>query len=87
LEGLAIAEANDRAIDVVVTDVVMPEMGGRQMVEHLRRLRPELRVLYISGYADDASARRELAAGEEALLEKPFTARRLREAVLSAANN
>jgi len=83
LDGLSVAKANDYAIDLVVTDVVMPEMGGRQMVEQLKRVRPDLRVLYISGYANDAEARRELGSGEATLLEKPFTARTLREAVES----
>ena len=87
LEGIAVARAHAYDIDLVVTDVVMPEMGGRQMVEQLRRKRPGLRVLYISGYANDAATRRELGAGEEALLEKPFTARTLRDAVTATANN
>jgi CheY-like chemotaxis protein len=87
LDGLSVAKANDYAIDLVVTDVVMPEMGGRQMVEQLRRVRPDLRVLYISGYANDAEARRELGSGEAMLLEKPFTARTLREAVESAGTD
>ncbi len=87
LEGIAVAKAHSYAIDLVVTDVIMPEMGGRQMVEQLRRARPALRVLFISGYADDAATRRELGTGEEALLEKPFTARTLRDAAVAAATN
>jgi two-component system cell cycle sensor histidine kinase/response regulator CckA len=67
VEGLSVAESRGNAIDLVVTDVVMPEMGGRQMVKQLRTIRPDLRVLYISGYADDAVARQELGAGQETL--------------------
>jgi two-component system, cell cycle sensor histidine kinase and response regulator CckA len=85
VDGLAVAQAQAYAFDLVVTDVVMPEMGGRQMVVKLRKIRPNLPVLYISGYADDAEARREVGAGEESLLEKPFTARTLRDAVMSVS--
>jgi two-component system cell cycle sensor histidine kinase/response regulator CckA len=86
VDGLGVAKAMSYAIDMVVTDVVMPRMGGRQMVEQLRAVLPDLPVLFISGYADDAQARRELGAGEIALLEKPFSARTLRDAVAGAAN-
>jgi CheY-like chemotaxis protein len=72
-----------------VTDVVMPGMGGLALAERLVGLQPGLRVLYISGYAEEAIRRQgELPAGG-VLLEKPFTAdelaRRVRE-VLSAGD-
>ncbi len=79
LEGIDVAKAHGYAIDLVVSDVVMPEMGGRQMVEQLRHARPHLPVLFISGYADDAVTRQGL--GGDTLLEKPFTAQTLRDAV------
>jgi CheY-like chemotaxis protein len=71
----------DLAIDVVVTDVVMPEMGGRELVEHLRRRRPTLPVLYITGYTDDSCMLGELYTTDSRLLEKPFTARALARVV------
>jgi two-component system, cell cycle sensor histidine kinase and response regulator CckA len=80
-DGLRVADAETHAFDVVVTDVVMPTLNGPQMVERLRETRPDLKVLYITGYADDAVAGSKLRAGYEALLEKPFTARALREAI------
>jgi two-component system cell cycle sensor histidine kinase/response regulator CckA len=79
--GLEVAERERHAFDLVVSDVVMPELSGPQMVERLREKNPTLRVLFITGYADDAVARENLRAGHESLLEKPFSARALREAI------
>ena len=88
-EALELTDQGQRRIDLLVTDVVMPGMGGPALAEQLVGLQPGLRVLYISGYAEEAIRRHgELPAGG-ALLEKPFTAdqlaRRVREA-LSAAD-
>jgi PAS domain S-box-containing protein len=73
--------AQDLTIDLVVTDVVMPEMGGRELAQHLRRRRPNLPVLYITGYTDDTRMVGELYATDARLLEKPFTASALEQAV------
>jgi PAS domain S-box-containing protein len=80
LDGLDVAGAGG-PIDLVVTDIVMPRMGGRAMVDILRRDRPDLRVLYMTGYTDDAQMIGELRATDARLLEKPFTARGLARAV------
>jgi CheY-like chemotaxis protein len=65
-------------IDMLITDLVMPGMGGRDLAERLVQLHPTLRVLYITGYTTDA-------VPQHALLQKPFTpdelARRVREAL------
>jgi two-component system cell cycle sensor histidine kinase/response regulator CckA len=79
-EGLAVARAEGYAFDLVISDVVMPGLSGPQMVERLRDARPDLPVLFITGYADDALARDELKACRTALLEKPFTVGTLLEA-------
>lgn len=60
------------SIDLVVTDVVMPEMDGRHLVERLRTERPDLAVMYMSGYTEDEVVRRGVAKGDP-FLGKPFT--------------
>jgi PAS domain S-box-containing protein len=80
-DALAQLGARELTIDVVVTDVVMPEMGGRELVAHLRRRQPDLPVLYMSGYTDDSRMLGELGATDARLLEKPFTAESLETAV------
>ena len=72
-EGLAIAKFNHRDIRLLVTDVVMPHMNGPQLAEKLLRISPEIRVLYISGYTDNAIV--HYGVLEEGLwfLPKPFT--------------
>jgi CheY-like chemotaxis protein len=69
------------AIQAIVTDVVMPEMGGPELVEQLRAQRPDLPVLYVTGYSDDVRVLDQLKAAGARLLAKPFTAAALLQAV------
>lgn len=66
------ATASDQRIDLVVTDVVMPDMGGRELVTQLRALHPGLPVVYMSSFLADAIAGLDLSGPAE-LLEKPFS--------------
>jgi CheY-like chemotaxis protein len=72
-EAMAIAERTEGPIDVLVTDVVMPGMSGRELAVELVRRRPGLRVLYMSGYTDDAIAEHGVLEPGISLVEKPFT--------------
>ena len=59
-------------IDLLLTDVVMPGMNGRELADALRELEPELRLMYMSGYTDDARVRHGVAADHAEFLQKPF---------------
>lgn len=72
-EALHKFEELRQPIDLLITDVVMPELGGRELAETLRARRPSLRVLYISGYNDDMVLRHGLAEAMDNFLQKPFT--------------
>ena len=85
------AEALERAsvyagqIDLLVTDVVMPDMNGRELARRLVETRPNLRTLYLSGYTDDATLHRGVLQQGVAFLQKPFSlrmlARKVREVI------
>lgn len=83
-EALRVAsEPTDHNIDLLVTDVVMPQMGGKELADSLTVRHPETKVLFISGYPDDAIARHGVLEAGIALLQKPFSsaelARRIRQ--------
>ncbi len=63
----------ESAIDLLVTDVVMPEVGGRRLAAAIAEEHPSVQVLYISGYTDDEVLRRGVSQDEQPFLQKPFT--------------
>jgi PAS domain S-box-containing protein len=73
-DALAVAASHPGRVDLVVTDVVMPEMNGRDLVERFAARRPGVPALFMSGYTDDEMVRRGLGAPGTAFLEKPFSA-------------
>jgi len=82
-EALRIAASHAGPIHLLLTDVVMPGISGRQLADQLAKLRPETKVLYTSGYTDDAVVRHGVLEAGIAYLQKPFTvdglARKVRE--------
>ena len=84
VEALQIIQARQEPVDLVVSDVVMPEMDGPTLLGELRKLHPDLKVIFVSGYAEDAF-RKNLPEGEEFnFLAKPFSLKQLVEAVKQA---
>jgi two-component system, cell cycle sensor histidine kinase and response regulator CckA len=84
LDALRVVESAGGKIDLIVSDVIMPEMDGPSMLAELRRRGLNAKVVFVSGYADDAFAK-NLPEGQEFLfLPKPFTLKQLIETVKSA---
>jgi CheY-like chemotaxis protein len=70
-KALEIIGDDPKAIDLVITDLVMPRMSGRELIEHIRRLAPKIRIIYSSGYV------RPSTEDDEFYLQKPFTSKDL----------
>ena len=79
--GLRIAEEYKEHIDILVTDVVMPGIGGRELARKLLLLRPGISVLYLSGYTEDAVVTPGALGPSTAFLQKPFTLQNLAKKV------
>jgi two-component system cell cycle sensor histidine kinase/response regulator CckA len=71
VEAIDVLEHHEGEIDLVVSDVVMPEMDGPALLKELRRRKPELKIIFVSGYAEEAFANNE-PQGQHAFLAKPF---------------
>jgi signal transduction histidine kinase len=84
-EALGAVARHDETIHLLVTDVVMPQMSGPELVERLRAVRPDIHVLYMSGYADTAIVQHGVLDAGLPFLQKPFTpsvlSRKVREAL------
>jgi CheY-like chemotaxis protein len=83
MEALAICDSRDCKFDLLMTDVVMPQMGGRELAEKLTEKIPDIKILFTSGYTDDAIMRHGVIEISANFIQKPFTfddlARKVRE--------
>jgi two-component system, cell cycle sensor histidine kinase and response regulator CckA len=89
-EALALAAERPGRIDLLLTDLIMPGITGRELAQRLAEARPEIKVLYMSGYSDDLLARDGMLPGSIAYLSKPFApadlATKVREAIGGTAS-
>jgi CheY-like chemotaxis protein len=81
LQALQFGKQHDGAIHLLLADVVLPHMSGRELAEQLRSARPEMRALYMSGYTDDAIVQHGVLAPGVVFLPKPFTSEDLTQMV------
>ena len=86
VDALRVVEEADGKIDLIVSDVIMPEMDGPTMLMELRKRGVAAKVVFVSGYADDAFARNLPEGLEFQFLPKPFTLKQLIETVKGAMN-
>jgi PAS domain S-box-containing protein len=81
VEALSVCQASECKFDLLVTDVVMPQMGGRKLAENLSEKMPKLEILFTSGYTDDAIIRHGVIEISTNFIQKPFTANALLQKV------
>jgi two-component system cell cycle sensor histidine kinase/response regulator CckA len=82
VEAIEVLDKSNGTVDLVVSDVVMPEMDGPTLLQELRRRNPDLKIIFVSGYAEDAFQKHLPADGEQfTFLAKPFTLKELVNAV------
>ena len=82
-EGIRLAEEHIGPIHLVITDVIMPEMNGRDLTRKLLSLRPDLKCLFISGYTADVIARHGVLEEGVQLIKKPFSKKDLASKIRS----
>ncbi len=80
-QALDLARDHIGTIDVLLSDVIMPGINGREMAEAVRKLRPAMKVVFVSGYTDDVALLQQLRAQTLFFLQKPFTAQALGQMV------
>jgi YesN/AraC family two-component response regulator len=70
--ALRLADEYAGPIDLLLTDMVMPGMSGAELAERMHKVRPDARILFMSGYTDDVMVQRGILAEEALLIQKPF---------------
>ena len=73
LQALEMVESHQGSIDILLTDVVMPEMNGKELQNRIERLRPNLKVLFMSGYTSNVIMHRGILESDVHFLQKPFS--------------
>jgi two-component system, cell cycle sensor histidine kinase and response regulator CckA len=73
LEACLLATQELNRLDMLLTDMVMPGMGGRELAQHLIAIKPDLRILFMSGFTDDVGILAGHERGTSGFLQKPFT--------------
>jgi len=82
--ALRMVERKDLLIDLMITDVVMPDINGRELAERVLALRPYMKILFMSGYTDSEVVRVKVLEHTSGFLPKPFTSADLQEQVRKA---
>ena len=89
-QRLSVCASHDGPIDLLLTDVVMPQMSGPMVAEKIVALRPDIKVLYMSGYTDDAIVHHGVLSQEMPFIQKPFSPpalrRKIREVLAGKGN-
>ncbi len=86
-EALQIAAQYNTEIDLLLTDVRMPTMNGKELANHLRQTHPKLKVVYMSGYSQAVIAQEYLLEANSEFIQKPFTPQALAEQISKALDD
>jgi CheY-like chemotaxis protein len=87
VEALRLGTGYGGSIHLLLTDVVMPDMGGKALAEQIAATRPEMKVVYMSGYTDNAIARHGVLEPGVPFLQKPFSPKELARKVRAVLDN
>jgi two-component system cell cycle sensor histidine kinase/response regulator CckA len=80
-EALGLVRNHDGVIDLLITDVMMPDMDGPELVRQLSTIRPDTRTLFMSGYMDDTLGERGILSSNANFIQKPFSPRTIAQKV------
>jgi len=80
-EALALVRRGDAPIDLLLTDIVMPEMSGVELADRLERERPDVRILFMTGYAEEVVVKRGILGKRRECIGKPFTQKEITKRV------